>query len=287
MEKPIQRLRSSLIRNIDWSEAAGAGVGVLGNLFGGFFNANQQAKTRKWQTREREASQAFQTSEREAQQAFQTSEREAQNQASLDAYFQTESPMAQVAQLKTAGLNPAIAADNPGSSSISGGSSGGAPSSSAPSAPSGSAFQMPLDSFSSGFQNVAGAVKSLADARKAGVDTDITKSMAKWLIKDAQFSSLAKEFMYSLDTQNLPQKQAMEIQTLANAIASGNIEIAKLQEELNGLVQQNRITRMQADTFMDTFKANLANIESSTESNLSNVRFNDKQIEFLHHIPRD
>ena len=61
-----------------WQLAA-AGVSALGGLIQQNQNKKLMREQMRYNTSEREASQAFTTSEREAQQAYQTSERESQN----------------------------------------------------------------------------------------------------------------------------------------------------------------------------------------------------------------
>lgn len=200
-----------------FDDITGGGIvkGLMSFGAGAYQTAQNKAMMReqmRYNTSEREASQAFQTGEREAQQAFQTGERNAQNQYSEDMYNKYQSPEALAKQYMQAGLDPRMAMGNGqvGSISASSGSSGGAPSSGAP---SGSHINPPyqdVQSLTAGFSNITQAVKAMQEAKKAGYESDVMRNSVDALVRITNADATIKELeaRFGLDTYNPRVKKA-------------------------------------------------------------------------------
>lgn len=201
------------------------GGSILGGLMsfgaGAFQNAQNKKMMReqmRYNTAEREASQQYQTSERLGQQAFQTRERVAQNQFSEDMYTKYQSPQALAKQYMDAGLDPRMAMGNGqvGSISASSGSSGGAPSSGAPSGRSVSPPYQDVTSLTSGFVDISNALKSLGEAKKVGIETALA---------EATFGDVIKKFKNELKLQDLE----IDYSRLNNAKARKSLRLIELE----------------------------------------------------------
>lgn len=140
-----------------WPAIIGAVGGFVGN-----------ALTKDYNNTLIKRQQQYNTSEREASQQFQNQQRESQNQFAEDMYNKYQSPQALAYQYSRAGLNPRLAMKDGGAGSVqaSSGSSGGAPSGAMPTMP-----YMQSPDFTQGFVNMANVLKSLAEAKQAGVQT--------------------------------------------------------------------------------------------------------------------
>lgn len=239
-----------------WQAIAGA-AGALGNiastLFGNSSNGNLNKKNRRWQTAERLASQEYQTGEREAQ-----------NNWSEDMYNQYSSPQAMVAQYRAAGLNPGLAADggSVGSPTSGSGSTGGAPSGQTP-----ATIPMQAPDLSGGFVNIANALKSIADAKKSGVETDYLEKSAVRQLKNLDLQNAALE----LSNQITSAKAAKELEKLCVEIESGRANIDVIKQTFENLKKEGSLKDMELDTFMARFEkflehedADIANTNADT-----------------------
>ena len=209
------------------------------------YNSSERMAAQAYNTSEREAAQAYNTSERMAAQAYNTSEREAAQQFNLDMWNRSNeynSPVAQAARLRAAGLNPAALINGAGTtaplqsspasvsgSSINGASISGASSSGGSSAapPYGQPFQEtnPLDPtiFGQSFLTMAQAFKVMKEAR--GLDIDNETRDAK---NRATIENLIAEKENLLASKDL-----------------SNEERRKIQKEIVGLQIQNMRARFQ------------------------------------------
>ncbi|AXF52800.1 MAG: hypothetical protein [Microviridae sp.] len=238
------------------------GGGILGGLmsfgasaFQGWQNNKMANKQMAYNTQEREASQAFQTGEREAQQAFQSGERVAQNQYSEDMYNKYQSPQALAEQYMKAGLDPRMAMGNGqvGSISASSGSSGGAPSSGAP---SGSHINPPYqdaNSLTAGFANITNAVKAFQEAKKAGLDARLMEDTYGMMVKRIQNDLMLQDL--EVDYSRLNNDKAKKALSLIDAeIAKENANVDLINANLKILEKEGVIAGYRADTFMEEYR---------------------------------
>lgn len=234
------------------------GLGAIGSFASGLFQQNANKKMMReqmaWNTKEREASQNFTRAERLAQQGYQTSEREAQNAWSEQLYNQYQSPEALRRQYSAAGLDPAMA--------ISGGSTAGSAAGSSGSAPTGASspvmgVQPPyqnMNAFAQGFGEIANAMKSLADAKKAGVETSQMEEMFADRIKGLKYENELKSL--GIEGKKLENRNvAKTYDLLTQQLAKGDAEIGQIKALTYKLEQEGAISKQQAETFMRSFEA--------------------------------
>jgi len=262
-----------------------AGSSLIGSVIGGI----DAAKSRQWQTREREASQRYNTSEREASQlyntserkssqAFQTSEREAQNAFSEYMYNQYSSPQALAAQYSRSGLNPRLAmgGSSVGNATAGSGSSGGAPSGSAPSGSHVGTPSAPI-TFGQGFQDMAASFAALAQAKKAGVDAKLVEDTAQDIAEGYKLDNAGKKLVNSINTVDLSIKQQTALRQALATLTSTEAETEKKRKEIDNLVQQGIITRKEAENWDEEFVNRQSNIKSQTAVNNAEVSLKKTQ----------
>lgn len=245
--------------------AAAMGIGTAVSSFAGnLFSSSQQsdnvnrqldaqrqenALNRDWQTAEAEKARQFEANQTLQQNQFQSGLQAQQQQYNLQSMKQQayyNSPVYQSQQLRAAGINPQVyfgdKASFSGSSPVAGG---------APSAPAGAKSPMPVSSMGlspvsfqpehlnlgSLAQGIAGSIKSLAEAKKLGVETDWldqkTRSEIRALGADADLKTamaLGQRIMNQINDAKLPYAFEMAAKELALVCS---------QIELN---EQNRIT---------------------------------------------
>ncbi|UPW41410.1 DNA pilot protein [Dipodfec virus UA06Rod_5] len=242
---------------------------AVSSIFGSVGNAISQNQTNKTNLRIARENREWQTGEREAQQQWQDQQRIAQNQFSEQMYNQYESPKAMVEQLTAAGLNPRMASDgNIGSVQASSGSSGGAPSGQSAPVPT-----MQPTNFAGGFQDMAAAFSALAQARKAGVDTDIAMKMFTPQFKKSIAEAKGQEFINSINSTKLKYldaKEKGEVEEILLRIANGQVQGDILRKDLDILVNKKLIAKYEADTWYDKYRRDANYIESQT--NLNNAK---------------
>ena len=266
--------------------AASAGVSaagsVLGSVFGNLFNSNQAAKSRKWATREREASQFYQTSERQASQAFQTSERQDQNAWSEQQYLKYNSPQAIAQQLRAAGLNPSVMMSGTNGSAMgaSSGSTGGAPSGSSPGFGSVPPPYMSTSSFTSAFSDIANAVKSIGEAKKLGIETKYLEDEIVERLKSTKAGRIAQEVQTKMDMTKLKyldKREQAEIEKLFQDIANGQASYEQTHEAIEIMRKQGVLLDKDAKSYDIRLASELNKIDSETALNKSNSHLADEQ----------
>lgn len=228
----------------------------LGDFLGGAASAAASVASTKMQIESNERmqreAQGFTKSEREAQQLYQTGEREAQNQWQEQQYLNYNSPQALAAQYAAAGLNPKLA--------MEGGAQGlQASSGSSGSAPSGQVVHPPYMNVTSptqGFEQLAGAFSSLAQAKKLGVDANLVKDMADDLIRKNKLDADAAEFVKIIkfnEAKAAPTKVQQVVQDLLNSVKNGE----KIDNEIFWLKQKGAISEHEAETWLHTWSMRL------------------------------
>lgn len=207
-----------------------------------------------WNTKEREASQNFTRAERLAQQGYQTSEREAQNEWSEQLYNQYQSPEALRRQYSAAGLDPAMAINGGSTAGSAAGSSGSAPTgASSPTMGVTPPYQN-MNAFAQGFGEIANAMKSLADAKKAGVETSQMEEMFADRIKGLKYENELKSL--GIEGKKLENRNvAKTYDLLTQQLAKGDAEIGRIKALTYKLEQEGAISKQQAETFMRSFEA--------------------------------
>lgn len=240
-------------------------IGLGGTALGYSYNKKLMQAQQQYNTSEREATQAYNTSEREAAQAYNTGEREAQNAYAEQMYNTYSSPEALVRQYEDAGLNPRLAIGSNTAGSVA--ASSGHSASVSPQS-SGMLGMTPpyqdVNSFSQGFVNIASALKSLADAKKAGMETyQIEQTLAEQL-RQYRLSNDAIEFANKLNVKYGDEKQRREIESLIVDIAKGQEEVSEIRHRIDLLVQQHRISKYEADKWLDNYEVKRRNLEAAT-----------------------
>lgn len=210
---------------------------------------------RDWQTQEAEKARGFTTSERIAQQGYQTSERNAafeqsKEMAGLNAYY--NSPVYQSQQLKQANINPAVYFGQQSSfsgSSMSGPNGGSAPSGASSPMPAGVSglspvsyqpFQLDLGNLASG---LASAIKSSAEAKKLGIETDWLPNQIREQLRNLKADSDLKEMQKALTAVDVAfRQQSMPYQL---QMAEKSVREAVSRIELN---EQQKLTQKSAES---------------------------------------
>lgn len=255
------------------------GVDMFSSLFNNERNKNSnynlQKDAQEYQTSERVSSQNYNTSERLAQQQYQTSEREAQNLWSENIYRNYSSPQALAEQYKAAGLNPALAMSGSVGSATSGsGSASGAPSGgsssggSAPTPP-----YTPYQPMSFNFGDMGNFLKSIADAKKAGVETDFMLSTFDDLVNrnklentSIELQNIAQEYYNSVTSCINNKKTAMEVEKLVVEITNGTATLDQIRATTRKLGLESDLLTKQNGVFMQQYEAALKNLRADTES---------------------
>lgn len=252
-------------------QGLGSLLGIGGAALGYKYNKRLMEQQQAWNTSEREAQQKYNTSERIAAQNYNTGEREAQNAYAEQMYNTYSSPEALVRQYSGAGLNPrlAIGSNTAGSVAASSGHS-------ATVSPQSSGMlgitppYQDVNSFSKGFVNIADALKSLADAKKSGVETKRMEAFLADELKGLQFQNRATELANLFNEKVLAradQKLDAEIKLILTQIAKGELEGKELTEKINLLKKENVIQGHVADKWLENYEADL-NIKKATKEEL-------------------
>lgn len=257
-----------------WQIAA-AGVSALGGLIQQNQNKKLMREQMRYNTSEREASQAFTTSEREAQQSYQTSEREAQNLWSEQLYNQYQSPEALRRQYSAAGLDPALAISGAASPAASSGSSGSAPSGASSSPGSSTPPYQNMNAFSQGFADIANAAAALAQAKKAGVETDNIRTMFEEQMRGIKLSNDAQSLQNSVNYKYLDKHNEALLKRVIQEYSLGTIKAEEMRSQIELLAKQNLIKQNEVDHWIETYENSQANIKSNTAVNLSSRNYYD------------
>lgn len=232
-------------------------VGTIGSALLG--NSSNQQLSKKQM--------AYNTSEREASQAYQTSEREAQNLYAERMYNNYQSPAAMVKQFREAGLNPRLALDSGsmGQIAASSGSSGGAPSGSMPSMP-----YQPGNIFSTGFMDIANSFKAIAEAKRAGAETNSIESLLEEQLRGIKLSNDAQDFLNSVDRKYLDDERAKMLASVVQDISLKKLQGRELRKKLQLLAKENIIKQNVVDTWYSRFQGDMEEQMSRTGVNIEN-----------------
>lgn len=240
-------------------QGLGSLLGIGGAALGYKYNKRLMEQQQAWNTSEREAQQKYNTSERISAQNYNTSEREAQNAYAEQMYNTYSSPKALVRQYSGAGLNPrlAIGSNTAGSVAASSGHS-------ATVSPQSSGMlgitppYQDVSSFSQGFVNIANALKSLADAKKSGVETKRMEAFLQDELKGLQYQNRATELANLFNEKVLAradEKLDLEIKDILTRIANGQLEGKELEQKIKYLESQNVIIKYEGDHWLEKFRA--------------------------------
>lgn len=263
------------------------------------FNREENEKSRAFTDAQRIASQEHQLNLLSNQQSFQNQQRLAQEA------FQREQndPAYQASRLRAAGINPAVYFG--GSSSVQTVSAPSGSSPAAPSAPSGSSApvlsapsMIPMQAMQIP-QLVSGAaqmVKSLADARKAGVETGrlqtfmdeemrslILKNRGQEFLNDVQETealfrrlSLPAEVSTRFAQLEISRQQLLnardeqQVIRAEKALKESQSALNKEMTHLNGM--QRILVQKQVDTFDENFRSKMASERSERALNDASVK---------------
>lgn len=240
--------------------AAGIGLGssLIGGAFNSFLNGNQDQKQRD-----------FINEQREKQEQFQNFQRESQNDFAQRMYTMYQSPQALAAQYKAAGLNPRLAADGGqvGNVAASSGSSG--------SAPSGANYAPAHNSFSTGFVDMANAFAALAQAKKAGVETDRLKRFMNEELRGIELSNNAQELLNSVNEKYLDKHTSALLKRVIQEYSLGTIKAEEMRSQLELLAKENLIKQKTVDHWDETYRNAQENIKADTEVKYSTTMVND------------
>lgn len=240
-------------------QGLGSLLGIGGAALGYKYNKRLMEQQQAWNTSEREAQQKYNTSERISAQNYNTGEREAQNAYAEQMYNTYSSPEALVRQYSGAGLNPrlAIGSNTAGSVAASSGHS-------ATVSPQSSGMlgitppYQDVSSFSQGFVNIANALKSLADAKKSGVETKRMEAFLQDELKGLQYQNRATELANLFNEKVLAradEKLDLEIKDILTRIANGQLEGKELEQKIKYLESQNVIIKYEGDHWLEKFRA--------------------------------
>lgn len=218
-----------------------AAIGAVGSLLG--IGASQSAN--KWMMRQQ---MKYNTSEREASQAWQDQQRRLQNQYSEDMYNQYSSPVALARQYKQAGMNPGLMMQggSAGSVQASSGSSGSAPSGAMPSMP-----YMNAPDFTQGFVNIANVFKSLAEAKKAGAETTKLEKMLQVEFDRANIAKEAEQFALAMNVKYQDRERFAQLAIAMNQEGITAQERKNLEEQFRALCYDNDVRKFNVDRLID------------------------------------
>lgn len=206
----------------------GAGSALVGSVF-----SSGQVK----------AQQAWQDKQRLAQEGFVRSMWNANNEYNL--------PINQMKRLQDAGINPWM---NLGQSQTASGQSSNAPSAgSAPSAPSGFNYN-PVD----GISSIASAFKSIAEAKKVGVETTQLEKTMKDMMRKIAADANSSEYMAIINQANssvATEKAQKEMQELTQKIKLLKEEVFNANEE--GKLITQKALRETEERYLTIAKRNL------------------------------
>lgn len=257
--------------------------GGIGSIVSGLFNMNAQNKQNAWANNQRLEAQKYNTSERLASQEYATGERVASQDWNEYLYNQYQSPQAMSRQYSEAGLNPALAVD---------GSSVGSPaSSSAQSAPSGSnagmasgtpPSYMPYNLFSSGFNDIAGALKSLGEAKKLGIDSKYLEDMLKEQLQGTKLSNKAQALLNDVNYKYLDKEKAASLSKLLVDIHNDSLTADEINQRVESLRKQNILTQNQIDTWREQYNRDVREQESRIDVNLANSALSKANTKFTY-----
>lgn len=245
----------------------GAGLGAIGSIAGGLIQQNQNKKMMReqmrWNTSEREATQNFTRAERLAQQGYQTSERNAQNDWSEMMYQNYQSPEALRAQYSAAGLDPALAISGNAAPAASSGSSGGAPTGAgAPTMGITPPYQN-MNSFSQGFGQIADALASLAQAKKAGVETDFYEETFASRVNQVLKNEVLQDL--EIDAKALGNKNVQKaFEKLEVEIQKEYMNLDVIEKQLDILDKEGAIKGYEKETWKERFKNEQENLKADT-----------------------
>lgn len=258
----------------------GAGLGAIGSVAGGLIQQNQNKKMMReqmrWNTSEREASQNFTRSERLAQQGYQTAERNAQNDWSEMMYQNYQSPQALRAQYSAAGLDPALAISGNAAPAASSGSSGGAPTGAgAPTMGITPPYQN-MNSFSQGFGQIADALASLAQAKKAGVETDFYEKTFASRVNQVLKNEVLQDL--EIDAKALGNKNAQKaFEKLEVEIQKEHMNLDVIEKQLDILDKEGAIKGYEKETWKERFKNEQDNLKADTQLKENSAWLADQQ----------
>lgn len=229
-----------------WGALIGLAASAAGTAIGASANSSLNFRTRQWQNQQRLESQAYQTSEREAQNRF-----------AEEMYNKYESPQAQVEQLTAAGLNPRLAAGSPGSVSASSGSSGSAPNPSVPPTP-----YIDPGFLTSGFQDMAGALRSLGEAKKLGIDTKYYEDQIKEQLNTMKLTNdlLGVQKVYA------NEKASAELAELLQRVANGKASEDQIRESIKLIQKEAKLKDNEISTWFESFKNFQDNLNADTDN---------------------
>lgn len=287
----------------------------------------ENALNRDWQTVEAEKARQFTTSERLAQQSYQTgvlSRQQEYNKENLALQAQYNSPVYQSQELQKAGLNPAVyygqQASFAGSSLPSLPSGGSVPSGAQSPMPSGVHGLNPLPYNPSTFQiggfinSIGSALKSMAEARKIGVETGMLPEEIAAKIRSLNTQSdlstvmkVAQEYANWMHEAKLPYRYKMAALDVEKAVADleltnenkytqqsvqrVNDALVRLHDSQSSLNDKEREklgveVMMLPNLLKSQINANIASAEQSYAS-ASESRASAEQIQLFNRIYKD
>lgn len=256
---------------MDWADPISAGISAGGSLLGGLFSSWTNRRLIKQQQR-------YNTSERIASQDWQNQQREAQNQYSEDMYNKYSSPQALVEQYKAAGLNPRLAAEGGqvGSVQASSGTSGGAPSGAMGSMP-----YVQAPDFTQGFVNMANVLKSIAEAKQAGVNTDYLQKTLTARVSKAEAEAKAFEIANHF---NMKYQDAERFVNIMKTIADTDLskqQRENMRKEYDILCEKYHIVKFDREHMWDKFFWYEQNQIVSVGQGQANVKHTEADTDFI------
>lgn len=250
--------------------AASSLFGIGGAALGYKYNKKLMEAQQAWNTSERLAQQQYNSNERRLAQQYNTSERLAQNQFSENMYNTYSSPEALVRQFTAAGLNPRLAVDGGSVGSVQANSG-----SSASISPQSSGMlgitppYQDVNSFSQGFINIAQALKSIAEAKKVGVETTSLQKFMDEQLSGLKLENRAKELgniILSAQTKVIDKKVDAELQKLLVDVANGQATTDHIRQVIDNLKKDGKLKDFEISTWFEKYDADLANLKASTDN---------------------